>query len=469
MSVGSSVMALPGNQGEPDNHQKAKYLVLTVANGEQDASAEKTYRWALSLWPEYDEALNGMARCAMGRGANQEALEWLEKVLAVNPKDPAFLTNMSSCYQRQGKLDLAEEYLRKAWAVDYGNPVTASCYGDLLMEQERFDEIEKIVAEALVMHPKSSALYFGLGMANLIRGNWEKGWKGWKARESRFDITKIMAKAFPTATEWELEPLEGKSILVIPEHGLGDQIMFARHLHEIFALNPETVSVHIRNELRRLFELSWPGIKTYSEDDDVPNPDYWIGMAGLPHLLRHSAPEPSDAYLKADPGDRRRYRDTLSTDGATFRVGICWRGNPKAYHDLKRSCPWEDFATIVKPIPGVKFYNLIPDEDCPDQGVDNGPIHTVTDMADTAALVENLDLVITICTSIVHLAGALNVPVVIMRSRPYEWRWGLTGEQLWYKSATLLRQEKRGVWGPLAAQAREILEQRVANANANQA
>jgi hypothetical protein len=183
----------------------------------------------------------------------------------------------------------------------------------------------------------------------------------------------------------------------------------------------------------------------------MPRPDRQISFLDLPFAVQHWAPMPVEGpYLKADPAARAAWRGRLGAT-AQFRVGLAWAGNPKHRNDRRRSMPAEKLLPLFGAT-GAAFYSLQiqPEGGQPKTLLDAGLIDltaSIADFADTAALVSELDLVITVDTAVAHLAGALGRPVWTLLPSVAEWRWGRQGEKTpWYPTMQLFRQPAPGDW-----------------------
>jgi hypothetical protein len=261
---------------------------------------------------------------------------------------------------------------------------------------------------------------------------------------------------------WRGEPIAGRSLYVWAEQGLGDHVMFAGMFPDLVAAGARcTFEVHPR--LERLFARSFPGAEVVGKRPRKASPrqpDYQVPMSGLGEFLRGSvAAFPAHAgYLAANASRRLHWRTRLTALGPGFRVGISWRGGTDRTDRRLRSIPLEQWRPILR-VPGARFVSL-QYGDCRQEveamRAEGLPIvhwqDPVDDLDDCAALLCELDLVVSVTTTVIHLAGALARPVwVLVPARP-GWRYLLEGERLpWYPSARLWRQPTLHDWEPLIA------------------
>lgn len=314
----------------------------------------------------------------------------------------------------QSKLQALVEAHRESWAAHHA-------FGAVLANVGLAREAEPLLRTALELDPGNARTRFALSACLLAQGRYAEGWPLFEARHELPGARPKPALPFP---EWRGEPLAGKRLLVWPDEGLGDQIHFARFLPVVQARAAE-VALVCSAPLERLFAMSFAGpVIALGPKVRYPSPDFWTtsgALAGLAGPWPQAAPPPP--YLQAPPAAAPR--------GA--RIGVMTHGAPGHPNDVHRSLPAELAARLLA-LPGA--ISLDPG--------DTG----VADFADTAAIIAGLELVISVDTSVAHLAGALGKPVWVLLARiGLDWRWGLEGETTaWYPSARLFRQRRIGDW-----------------------
>ena len=280
---------------------------------------------------------------------------------------------------------------------------------------------EPYLRRALALSPASADTRVALGLALLAQGNYAEGWP---LHEARYDLPGARGKPDLPWPEWRGEPLEGRRLLVWPDEGLGDQIQFLRFVPVLQARGVEVV-VCCTLSLARLFAVNTTAFVTpLTLKVDCPEPDLWTMSSFLPGRLGLT-PEtgPKPPYIRTP--------EVKQVPGA--RIGVMARGNPEHVNDRHRSL-WPDLAERLTALPGA--ISLRPE--------DTG----AGDMRETAEIVAGLDLVISVDTSVAHLAGAMGKPVwVLLPAIGLDWRWGLSGETTpWYPSARLFRQPRMNDW-----------------------
>lgn len=281
------------------------------------------------------------------------------------------------------------------------------------------------LVQALQVRPDNQRAIAGLGMVLLGRGLYPQGWALYEARKS-LDPTPLDGAGVP---EWDGAPLEGRRLLVWPEQGLGDEIQMARYVPLLRAAGPVTLACS--PPLARLFEQLGVAIFPRTDGAAPPPTDLYVRNFSLPALLGTSLETiPPAPYLHA-PSDPKR-----------GGVGFVWRGDPTHANDARRSLP---SPQLLAPLAEVA--ELV------DLQTPRG------DFLDTAARIQALDLVITVDTSMAHLAGALGVPCwVMLPGHGTDWRWlrGRT-DSPWYPSLRLYRQTTPGDWSDVVARMRADL------------
>jgi len=316
-----------------------------------------------------------------------------------------------------------------------------------------------VLRTALNLAPDDADLGYTQALLQLRHGNFAEGWNGFELRR-RKDTFIGRYRKFPFP-EWDGAPLEGKTILVYPEQGLGDEIMYGSCIPEL-ASRAARVVVECNHKLGELFARSFPRctvaprLRTLANDWVTrldPQPDYQVPVGSLPgHFRRRLEQFPRHSgFLKADPSKVEKWRARL---GSGRNLGLSSQGGDGHTGKARRSFSLEQLLPVLT-LPGLQFVNLqYTDVRAELQNLESGHgirVHhwqeAIDDYDETAALVCALDSVLTVCTALVHLTGALGRPALVMVPFGSDWRYGATGEAMpWYPSVRLLRQEKIGDW-----------------------
>jgi hypothetical protein len=337
------------------------------------------------------------------------------------------------------------------------------------MNQGRLEESIASYDHALRLQPNSASAHWNRALALLLAGDYERGWPKYEWRWKR-----KAAKPRPfRQPQWDGSPLEGRTILLWCEQGLGDAIQFVRFAQTV-KQNGGRVILECPGILLRLF-ASVPGVdELVAEGTALSTFDVQAPFMSLPAILGTTlATIPADVpYLTADPELVARWRSRLESLPG-FKIGIAWQGNAHHKWDRHRSIPLAKFAPLAE-VPGVRLISLQkgPGTDQLKSFTKHYPVTDFGDeldasgaFTDTAALIRSLDLVITTDTALAHLAGALGAPVWLALSTVVDWRWLLDREDTpWYPTMRLFRQRTLGDWDfdfeRMAVQLRRLVQQR---------
>lgn len=427
---------------------------------------------ALRLRPDYWEAAEGLGEYLMKNGAYRESAEAYSRVCELRPERVEPQIKRADAWLAAGEYERAgAEYERLkpvAWAAAIGG-LAAS-----LALQGGGEEAGALFEESLKAEPDSPRVRQHYALFLLRHGRYLEGWRNYEAREKRKPIEAYR----PLATsgdvvqledcKWSGQSLKGRTLLVTCEQGLGDEIMFTSMLPDLIRQAGHVV-VECDQRLARLFTRSFPGAtvigidrnlsgwrKVVGTETAVPQFDCWIQAGSLGAQLRRDATDfpRHEGYLQADPARRARWRERLDALGAGPCIGISWRGGTVRTRQGHRSLSLANLLPVFR-ARGARFVNLqygVQAEEVNDFAAAHGvEIHhwqeAIDDYDETAALVSELDLTISVCTAIVHLGGALGCPVWVMAPRVAEWRYGAQGRSMiWYPSVRMYRQSQAGEW-----------------------
>lgn len=386
---------------------------------------------------------------------HEQALALLEHALVQAPGVP--LLHVYRGVALHGLRDFARSVASYDQALSLGADGAMLRFnrGNALGEMRRFDEALADYDRALALQPEFADARRNRGILKLLLGDYAGGFSDYEARRPA-----QRAREHSEVPEWRGEPLAGKSLLVTDATGFGDEIHMVRYL-PLLAARGARVGFHGKPSLYRLLGTLAGEVEMLR---DAPGPsafDYHCKLLSLPFLLgtdRDSVPA-TVPYLRAEPELVRRWGERIGAHG--FRVGIGWKGNPSRSIDAGRSLPLAGFQALAA-VPGVRLlslqkrFGLEELEHLPAgmrvetlEDFDEGPDAFV----DTAAVMENMDLVVSSCTSLPHLAGALARPVWLAAKFVPEWRWGREGEgNPWYPTMRVFRQSRQDDWQPVFAQ-----------------
>lgn len=457
-----------------------------ISNGHQALHAgrlDEARHWfeqALRAAPDNAEALDGMGLIALRAGENDLASDLFGLAVRLDDGFVVARSHLGTAHYRAGRSDVALGHFLEAlrhdvrdpdhWA-NAGNALRASGHpeaaleaydsalllapmdsklllnrGNALVDLKRFDEAEVAFDRALSFDSTLDDARFNLGLLALRRGDFARGWRLHEYRRSH-DAKRQSSRPLANVPVWDgMQRLDGRRIVLFAEQGLGDTIQFLRFVPQILARDAQ-VDLWVAPTLVRLVAASFPACRVYSQVPPDLVADFCCPLMSLAERLSiGSAGLPGVKFPYLHAGDLPR-----RSDDTRLRIGLMWRGsdNPRLQN---RSIPLAALEPLR--LDDTNYFSL-------DKTIHVDDLELATtwniqlpesngDLADTAGLIATLDLVITIDTSIAHLAGALGVPSWVLLPHNADWRW-LEGrsESPWYPSMRLFRQTAAGDWGSL--------------------
>lgn len=437
-------------------------LGLTLQEYRRYGEALRVYDMALELSPTTCSVLNNRGVVLRDLQRYGDAEESFQRTLALDPTFLNAYVNLACIHVRRHQLAQGLTECDRALAI---NPhFTDAWYnrGFILGESLRFDEAEASYQQVLAREPAHRKAQFAVALCHLVRGRFAQGWQAYETRwlETSLGINKMPL----TSPEWDgLAPLGGQRILVYFEQGLGDTLQFCRFVPRLADLGAE-VWLIVQPALKRLLESLDPRV-TVVDGGKMPEMDYNAPLLSLPRLLQlhEEAQFGGHAYL-TPPTDALAHWQTRLGPRLRPRIGLTWSGNAKHSNDHERSLA---LAELLAVLPTGADYVVV-QKDIRDEDaalLARQDSHRILqwpkqDFADTAALCASLDLVISVDTSVAHLAGAVGCPLWVLLPHNPDWRWLLgRDDSPWYAGARLWRQPAHGDWQrPLQALAQALLQ-----------
>jgi tetratricopeptide (TPR) repeat protein len=343
--------------------------------------------------------------------------------------------------------------------------------GSTLLEEKRILEAMDCFEASIQDSPDFAPGHISLAYCLFLMGDWENGWAEYEYRFSHYPQAKTYRLLFPLNGQWDgNESLAGKRIILYCEQGIGDSFHFIRYA-KILKERGASVIIHCHSSLNSLFtqqDYIDGTLNIEKVTDPLPSHDFHCSLLSLPHLLNHPAP-PAAPYLKASAAAPMKQYESY------FRIGIIWAGNAEHPNDDKRSCPLRMFQPLHD-LPGVKLFSFQKDlrlrkyrnqQEAVDLAADAEKLRAVhlgyhiQDWADTASLLLEMDMIVSVDTAVLHLAGALGVPSIALLPYVPDWRWTAKGERtIWYEQMMLLRQNEEGDWEELLERAAVELQKK---------
>ncbi|MCG8635092.1 MAG: tetratricopeptide repeat-containing glycosyltransferase family protein [Desulfobacterales bacterium] len=454
----------------------------------QLAEAEKIYRSILGAHPDHPDAIHFMGVLAYNVGKNDIAVDYLEKAISLNPGNPGCYNNLGNVYQQQGEYASAVPHYEKTIQLDPGHHKALNNLGVAYLRLGKLEKAGQSLESALALNPAYAEAHNNLGevyyamarydkalnayeisisiseefvqahwnrsLAMLLTGDFKNGWAEYEWRWKRPETP---VRQFACGKPWQGENIDGKVLFVYEEQGLGDTIQFMRYLpllknlgaKVVFETLPPMIRLTTQTDGYDRLMVGKKGVDTRPVDRF----DFFVPMMSLPLRFGTELDTVPSAipYLKPDPDLSGIWRARMGEADA-FRVGVVWSGSPLHRNDQNRSVHLSRFAGLAD-IRGIEWVSL-QKETCekwtdidPDSFFTMNPGGQLSDFADTAAVIDNLDLVISVDTAVVHLAGAMGKKVWTLLPSPPDWRW-LTDrkDSPWYPSMTLFRQPSNGDW-----------------------
>jgi tetratricopeptide (TPR) repeat protein len=453
----------------PDFAEAHNNLGSVLSELGRHGEAESGYRAALRLKPDYAEAYSNLGAALLEQGRAAEAEECQRAALRLLPGLAEAHFNLGSALLAQGRTEAAEERYREAVALKPGYADAHFNLGAILFEQRRLAEAEASYQTALARQPVHARAHYNLGHLLLLTGRLEEGWPHYDWRiEAHGAGRRDFLQPF-----WEGESLGDGVLLLHAEQGLGDTLQFCRYA-PVLARRAKVV-FEVPVPLLPLLESNLSGIaRIVAAGDALPPFDAHLPLLSAPHRLGTDlATIPAEIpYLAADPQRCAFWRRRMvGLDG--LRVGLVWAGGlgqdqPDAV-DRRRSMMLEQLSPLAD-IDGVHFLSLQKGKPAAQALSPPGGmvLHDFTgelaDFADTAALVDGLDLVISVDTAVAHLAGAMGKPVWLLNRFDSCWRWLQDRDDSpWYPSLRQFRQPAAGDWASVMTKVKAALVQLAQN------
>lgn len=445
------------------NHAVRAQFALALAQAGRANRARREFARVVAAEPDNAVLRVNLAAALRAQGRLAEAIEEYRRAAALDPALAEAQAGLGIALRMAGEPALALQALERAALLEPGEARTLAAAGDACRDLARFEDAVAWYRKALARAPGMKEAATNLGQALLLLGRFAEGWDATVAAAARPD------PAPGAPAPWNGEDLAGRALLVRFTLGLGDQVMFASCLPDLVARGARC-AVTCEPRLEALFARSFPQVRVLAAN--APGAagtaaDFEIAAHELPRLLRRdlaSFPAAS-RYLVPAADARSEARRRLDALGGGLKVGVSWRGGTAKTRRDMRTIPLRELGALLA-TPGARFVSLQYDDPAGDVGPREAPAahglahwpEIVADPDRCAALIAELDLVISVPTTVVHLAGALGKPLWILTPYTPDYRYLAAGERMpWYPEARLLRQAAAGDWSAPLAQAQARL------------
>jgi len=451
---------------EPNNSNVLNLLGILKYQNKQYSEAAVYIKKAIEIKPcaYFYETLG---KVQFGAGDFDEAIKSYKKSIELEPEVFDTWFNLASVFKKDKQFQNAIEAYQKALTI---NPKFTDIYFNLGNIYEELNDSPSAIInykKALDGNPEDSEASYFLATSYLKVKNFEEGWKYFEKRPGKllsiFSQMKRYNEIITSKRLWEGESIKDKTLYIYSEAGLGDTIMFARYLPLLKNVCAK-VLFKPQVSLQSLFKDSYPDLEIIESKtpDSALKFDVHTPIMSLPYLLHlNSEKIPFDeGFLKANPEKVNEYKQKYFNNDK-LKIGIKWQGNTSI--DQSRILPLQSFKKLFE-LPNIKFYSVQKTEigEVPETSLYDYEIFdlgaTFGDFSDTAAALENLDLIICNDTSVAHLAGALGKPCWVLLPSLYNWRWHTDiSYSPWYKSLKLFKQNEPGNWDSVFAEIYEKL------------
>ncbi len=408
--------------------------------------AEKMMQRALAVDHERSEYHFALGIALQAQGKLRDALAAFRSGLQRKPDHRLARFRVGNLLQLEGKLDEARANYEQILQADPGSHDAEFNIGNICRLQRNFTQARVHYNEALRLQSESADAQWNLGLLDLLEGDYASGWPRYEARHRRPTPN---LRAFPQP-QWNGGALNGARILLHAEQGLGDTLQFLRYVPMVVATGAR-VLLDVPKEIRRLAAEIEGISNVLATGDSLPEFEWQCPLMSLPLAFQTTLDSiPARAPYLRVPEEARQTAEKRSWPESGLRVGLVWAATTHQFEDSDRSIPVNLFEPILSS-PGIHFFSLQVGPPAKQlESLRNSVTdlrEAIADLADTAALIESLDLVITVDTSVAHLAGALAKPTWILLPFSSEWRW-LTNrsDSPWYPTVRLFRQHQPRNW-----------------------
>lgn len=427
------------------------------------AEAETAYRNALQRQADHARAHNNLGCVLHMQGRLEEALAEYRRALELDPRLPQANQNYAAIARDGGALERAVVNYERYTAAHPEDAMAFNDLGNACRELGRIDEALGAYEHALALAPDLAQAHFSRSFVLLLLGRYREGWQEyeWRWRIPPFNEP---ARRF-SAPMWDGRGIEGGTLLLHAEQGLGDTLQFARYA-PLAATHCASVVLECQPELVGLLQGTAGLQRVLARGEPLPEFAAHAPLMSLPAKFGTTLQDIpwSGPYVRAKAADAAAWAGAIGASG--FRVGLVWAGRPQQWDDRKRSLSLDQLAPLAR-ASGAVFYSLQIGEAAAQAARAPAGMRLVDfasrirNFADTAAIIANLDLVITIDTSVAHLAGAMGFPVWVLVAHAPDWRYHLgRGDNPWYPSMRLFRQERDGDWSGAIEQVADALARR---------
>jgi tetratricopeptide (TPR) repeat protein len=432
----------------PDHILSLNNLGLTLKEMGELNRAVACFKKAIRLNSHFSNAYYNLGVIFQEKKELDEAITYFQRAIELNPYFENAYYNLGIAFKEKRQLEKAIDSYQKVIEL---NPTNSDAYinlGLVLKDKGQFNEALSYFQKAVCLSPDDAEAHWNMSLDLLLLGNFREGWKEYEWRHK--------VKTFPqhdfSQPLWDGTDIPKQTILIHAEQGFGDTIQFVRYA-PLIAQRGAKVILECHRELISLLQ-SVKGIhRVILRGEPLPPFDLHCPLLSLPLVFdtTHENIPSKVPYITVDSSLIQKWKNRLKCNDSQYKIGLAWAGRPNDMNDFNRSCSLMFFSPLTQL--DITFYSLQKGE--ASEEVKNPPkgmklidyTEEINDFSDTAALIENLDLVISVDTAVAHLAGALGKPVWTLLPFVPDWRWMLNREDSpWYPTMRLFRQPSLGDW-----------------------
>lgn len=458
---------------DPDNPKVISLLGMSLQNQDKCQEAVALLEPLIERADVEPDWLNNLALSYAQLEYYEKSIELLENAIKLNPSNYLFLNNLALQYRQSGRFNRAVDVFRKALDI-HNSPMVWCNLGGVYADSKMWEESERCYRSAIECDNSLAAPHVFLAYIHGTLGRWQEAFEEYEYRFNHFDQLQNYKRVYDKTKQWHGENVAGKRFLLYGEQGLGDQIQYVRYVQNLKQRGAITV-VHCGCELANLFK-SLPYIDEVFTQDISQMPDgallspydFQSSLISLPYLLKDFDLVGSPYVWNSDVLPIK----SLPQYSQTYNVGIAWAGSPLHPNDSHRSMHVKHFKALD--MKGITLFNLQVGSSARiysgskrkvDFAEGGGDIKLVdlkpfmTDFRESARIIGDLDLIITVDTSLAHLAGAMGRPCWVLLPYNSDWRWETGNTTRWYNSIRLFRQKVPGDWKNVMQEVRESIVQ----------
>ena len=440
---------------------------LIYYNQNNKSSALYYFKKAIKLNESFAEAHNNLAALYNDLSQFNKAIKHCNLSAKINSNFSATYNNLGNAYDGIGNFLDAETAYLKAINIDPKNIEAYNNLGSMYKYECMFAKAVECYNSSIKINPNWFKSKKNLGLVHLLLKNFKLGFKFFESRIE--ELEKVEYKKLNlNSKKWNGEDLDDKTILIISEQGFGDSIQFSRYLYNLLDTYKVKVLFKVSNKIKYIFENK----NIFTFNNEIPKHDYHVYLLSLPKIYFEKEKKllKQNNFIRNDPEKFQFWKKKLESISAP-KIGINWQGNKNFKGDSLRSISLVKFEKIIN-IKKLNFINL--QKGFGEEQIENfqykDKLHNFSDdvdtgenaFEDTIAIIKNLDLVITSCTSIAHLSATLEVETWILLNTSPDWRWFLDSDSSpWYKNVKLFRQKDKGNWESVFDQVKEELLKKI--------